>query len=184
MGNTVGVGLCSKHHPPPRGRTVKSRVVKRAGAHLKYTYIIDSKRLQVDRLKTLGQVHYTKHRQMSEILLGWGYVRRPPRAEPEKPGRSKGRAYIFNIYIFDSKRFQVDRLKPLGQAHYTKSLTILLTSDGRTDAGRTDGHHLELKVVLIPMDTISGENRKCTHGQGKTLWPSDYSQAGHKKTNV
>ena len=116
---------------------------------------------------------------------GWGYVLRPPGAEPEEPGRSKGEVHIFNIYIIDSKRFQVDRLKTLGQVHYTKPLTILRTSDGRTDGrtdgrrtdGRTDGRtdttsNSELsiipKVVLIPIDTISGENRTCTHGQGKT----------------
>ena len=112
---------------------------------------------------------------------GWGYVLRPPGAEPEEPGGSKGEVHIFNIYIIDSKRFQVDWLKSLGQVHYTKPLTILRTWDGRTDGrtygrtpdGRTDTtSNSELstipKVVLIPIDTISGENRKCTHGQGKT----------------
>ena len=49
-------------------------------------------------------------------------------------------------------------------------------TDGRTP-GRTDGRtdtssNPELspvpKLVLVPKDTISVENRKCTHGQGKT----------------
>ena len=173
---------------------------------------------------------------------GWGYVLRPPGDEPEEPGRSQGEVHIFKIYIIDSKRFQVDRLKTLGRVHYTKhsiylwnaeggicsktprgrtgrarsvkrggahlqyiynqfqkvsgrlvenprtsSLhNILRTSDGRTDGRRTDGRmdgrtdttsnsklSIIPKVVLIPIDTISGENRKCTHGQGKSymaLW--------------
>ena len=57
--------------------------------------------------------------------------------------------YIY-IYIIDSKRFHIDQLKTLGQVHYIKPLTMLRTSDGRTDAGRTDGrtdgHHLELRT--------------------------------------
>ena len=79
---------------------------------------------------------------------GWGYVLRPPGAEPEEPGRSKGEVHIFNIYIIDSKRFQVDWLKTLGQVHYTRFCvrrTDGRTPDGRTD-GRTDGHHLELRT--------------------------------------
>ena len=79
---------------------------------------------------------------------GWGYVLRPPGAEPEEPGRSKGEVHIFNIYIIDSKRFQVDWLKTLGQVHYTRF--CVRRTDGRTDAGRTDGwtdgHHLELRT--------------------------------------
>ena len=112
---------------------------------------------------------------------GWGYVLRPPGAEPEEPGRSKGEVHIFNIYIIDSKTFQVDRLKTLGQVHYTKPVR---TTDGRTDRrmdgrtngrtdGRTDNHpNSDLspipKLVLIPIDAISVEKKNCTHGQGKT----------------
>ena len=103
--------------------------------HIFNIYMIYSERFQIDRLKTLGQVHYTKHRQMCEILLGWGYVLRPPGAKPEEPGRSKGEVHIFNIYIIDSKRFQVDWLKTLGQVHYTKF--CVRRTDGRTPDGRT-----------------------------------------------
>ena len=103
----------------PLGQTGRARSVKRGGAHLQYIYIIDSKRFQVDRLKTLGQVHYT----------------------------------TFCVRRTDGR------------------------TDVRTDAGRTDGRtdttsnsefSIIPKVVLIPIDTISCENRKCTHGQGKT----------------
>ena len=106
---------------------------------------------------------------------GWDYVLRPPGAKPEEQGRSKGEVHIFKIYIIDSKRFQVDRLKTLGRVHYTKFCGR--RTDGRTDGRRADGRtdttsNSELsiipKVVLIPIDTISGENTKCTHGQGKT----------------
>ena len=125
---------------------------------------------------------------------GWGYVLRPPGAEPEEPGRSKGEVHIFNIYIIDSEKFQVDRLKPLGQVHYTKPVR---TTDGRTDGwmdgrmdGRTDGQPPELeppdlspipKLVLIPIDAISVEKKCARTDRVKPIWPSDYRQAGHKK---
>ena len=75
---------------------------------------------------------------------GLGYVLRPPGAEPEEPGRSKGEVHIFNIhvYIIDSKRFHVDWLKTLGQVHYTKFCVRRM--DGCRTDGWTDGHHLEL----------------------------------------
>ena len=60
-----------------------------------------------------------------------------PGGKPEVLGRSQGEVHIFNIYIIDSKRFQVDWLKTLGQVHYTRF--CVRRTDGRTDAGRTDG---------------------------------------------
>ena len=77
-------------------------------------------------------------------MLRVGLCSKTPGAEPEEPGRSKGEVHIFNIYIIDSKRFQVDWLKTLGQVHYTRF--CVRRTDGRTDAGRTDGHHLELRT--------------------------------------
>ena len=63
-------------------------------------------------------------------MLWVGLCSKTPGAEPEEQGRSKGEVHIFNLYIIDPKRFDVDRLKTLGQVHYTKPLTILRTSDG------------------------------------------------------
>ena len=88
-----------------------------------------------------------------------------PEAEPEEQGRSKGEVHIFNIYIIDSKRFQGDRLKALGQVHYTNPCVRRM--DGRTDGNpNSDLSHIP-KLVLIPIDAISVE-KMYTHGQGKT----------------
>ena len=64
------------------------------------------------------------------LSVGWGYVLRPPAAEPEEPGRPKGKVYIFNIYKIDSKMFQIDRLKTLGRVHYTKHSIYLWNTQG------------------------------------------------------
>ena len=100
----------------------KPEVLRRSQGevHIFNINIIDSKRFQVDRLKNLGRVHYTRHSFISVKYCGWGYVLRPPGAEPEEQGRSKEEVHIFKIYFIDSKRFQVDRLKTLGRVHYTK----------------------------------------------------------------
>ena len=58
---------------------------------------------------------------------------------------TRGGAHFQYIYIIDSKRYQVDQLKTLGQVHYTKPLTILRTTAGRMDE-RMDGHHLKLRT--------------------------------------
>ena len=71
-----------------------------------------------------------------------------PGGKPEELSQSQGKGYIFNIYIIYSKRFQVDWLKTLGQVHYT-TFCVRRTdgrTDVRTDVGRTDGHHLELRT--------------------------------------
>ena len=87
--------------------------------HIFNINIIDYKRFQVDWLKTLGRVHYTKLRKNKYISV-WAYVLRPLTTKILGRGRSKGEVHIFNTYINDCKRFQVDRLKTLGQVHYTK----------------------------------------------------------------
>ena len=98
---------------------------------------------QVDGFKNLEQVHYTQFKQMLKYCKGCCYVLRDPGAEPEEPGRSKGEVHIFNIYIIDSKRFQIDPLKTLDEfitqniAYICEMLWVGLCSKTPPPRGRT-----------------------------------------------
>ena len=95
------------------------------------------------------------------MLQRWGYVLRRPSlgSEPNQRGRSKGEVHIFSIYTTDSKSFQVNRLKTLGQVHYTKPVR---TTDGQPPELRPFTYTKTL--VLIPIDAISVE--KIAHTVG------------------
>ena len=115
-------------------------------------------------------------------MLRVGLCSKTPRGRTGR-ARSVKRGGAHLQYIYN--RFQKVSGRLVENPRTSSLHNILRTSDGRTDGrtpdGRTDGwtdgrtdttsnSELSLipKVVLIPIDTISGENRKCTHGQGKT----------------
>ena len=137
----------------------------------------------VDRLNPLGRVYYSKLRKIIEMLCGAIFY--DPRGQI---GRAKsvtrGGAHLQYIY----NRFQKVSGRLVENPRTSSLHKLLRTSDGRTPDGRMDARtdttsNSELssipKVVLIPIDTISVENRKRTD-RAKPIWPSDYSQTGHK----